>query len=142
MRAKEFSQPKKKVEDFSKHKKIFIDIFAKFLPIAMKEIGLDSLPKMHFEPHISDVDQPTFGVYENGSHVLHVALMNRHPNDILRTVAHELVHYKQDTNHELASDSGETGSPHENEAHAIAGIVMRHFNKQYPEYLDSKPITE
>jgi hypothetical protein len=68
--------------------------------------------------------------------------MNRHPNDILRTIAHELTHYKQDTEHQLDSESGRTGSPIENEAHATAGIVMRHFNKQYPEYLNSKPITE
>jgi Zn-dependent peptidase ImmA (M78 family) len=59
--------------------------------------------------------------------------MNRHPNDILRTIAHELVHYKQDTEHRLEPDSGTTGSPEENQANAVAGIVMRHFNKQYPE---------
>jgi hypothetical protein len=141
MRAKQFIIENKDL-GIQDHGKNFTEMFKKFLPIAMKYIELDSLPKMHFEPHITDVHQPTFGMYENGSHVLHVALLNRHPNDILRTVAHELVHYKQDTKHELGDDSGTTGSPHENEAHAIAGIVMRHFNKQYPEYLNSKPITE
>jgi hypothetical protein len=141
MRAKQFITEGKQIS-IQDHGKNFTEMFKKFLPIAMKYIKLDSLPKMHFEPHISDVDQPTFGMYENGNHVLHVALLNRHPNDILRTVAHELVHYKQDTQHELGDESGETGSPHENQAHAIAGVVMRHFNKQYPEYLSSKPITD
>jgi len=126
----------------SDHKDNFIEMFQKFLPIAMKYIGLKHLPKMKFEPHIHDDVQPTFGKYENGEHVLYVALMNRHPNDILRTIAHELTHYKQDTEHELVDDSGRTGSPHENQANAVAGIVMRHFNKEHPEYLDSKPITE
>ena len=130
------------IEDFAKHKKTFIDIFAKFLPIAMKDIGLDSLPKMKFISHVEDTDQPTFGMYENGSHILHVALMNRHPNDILRTVAHELVHYKQDLDNRLNDQSGETGSPEENQAHEIAGVIMRHFNKQYPEFLSSRPITD
>jgi FMN phosphatase YigB (HAD superfamily) len=124
------------------HKENFVEMFKKFLPVAMKYIKLDHLPTMKFEAHIHDDVQPTFGKYENGEHVLYVALMNRHPNDILRTIAHELTHYKQDTEHQLNSDSGRTGSPIENEAHAIAGIVMRHFNKQYPEYLSSKPITE
>jgi hypothetical protein len=119
-----------------------LEMFEKFLPIAMKYIGLSSLPEMKFEPTIGDVDQPTFGKYVNGSHVLHVALMNRHPNDILRTVAHELVHYKQDIENELHDGSGETGSPHENQAHSVAGVVMRHFNKQYPKYLSSRPITD
>jgi hypothetical protein len=130
------------VENLLAHKENFIDMFKKFLPIAMEYIKLSSLPEMKFTPHIHDTQQPTFGKYVNGEHVLYVALMNRHPNDILRTIAHELVHYKQDTEHRLEMDSGRTGSPEENQAHAIAGIVMRHFNKKYPKYLSSKPITE
>jgi FMN phosphatase YigB (HAD superfamily) len=129
------------IENIKHHKQNFLDMFEKFLPLAMKYIGLTSLPKIKFEAHIHDDVQPTFGKYENGEHVLYVALMNRHPNDILRTLAHELTHYRQDTEHELEHDSGKTGSPHENQANAIAGIVMRHFNKLYPEYLSSKPIT-
>ena len=37
-------------------------------------------------------------------------------------------------------DSGKTGSPEENQAHEIAGVIMRNFNKKYPEYLKSKPL--
>ena len=136
------TEPISEGKNLSDHKDNFLEMFEKFLPIAMKYIGLKNLPRMKFEAHIHDDVQPTFGKYENGEHVLYVGLMNRHPNDILRTVAHELTHYKQDTEHQLDSDSGRTGSPIENEAHAVAGIVMRHFNKQYPEYLSSKPITE
>jgi Zn-dependent peptidase ImmA (M78 family) len=134
MRAKEFTKAEENTQRF-------IEMFEKFLPIAMKYIKLESLPTMKFETQIGDTQQPTFGRYENGNHVLYVALMNRHPNDILRTIAHELVHYKQDTEHRLEPDSGTTGSPEENQANAVAGIVMRHFNKQYPEYMNSRPIT-
>jgi hypothetical protein len=129
------------VQNIKHHKQIFLEMFEKFLPLAMHHIGLTSLPKIKFEYHIHDAEQPTFGKYENGEHVLYVALINRHPNDILRTLAHELTHYKQDTEHQLVPDSGRTGSPEENEANAVAGIVLRHFNKQYPEYLSSEPIT-
>jgi hypothetical protein len=129
------------VQNIKHHKQIFLEMFEKFLPLAMYHIGLTSLPKIKFEYHIHDAEQPTFGKYENGEHVLYVALINRHPNDILRTLAHELTHYKQDTEHQLVPDSGRTGSPEENEANAVAGIVLRHFNKQYPEYLSSEPIT-
>jgi hypothetical protein len=141
MRAKQFIVESKKFS-IRQHGVVFKDMFEKFLPVAMENIKLNSLPEMKFSAHIHDTEQPTFGKYEDGSHRLHVALMNRHPNDILRTVAHELVHYKQDTNHELVDDSGATGSPHENQANALAGVVMRNFNKQYPEFLSSKPITE
>lgn len=126
--------------DHSDFNREFVDIFEKFLPLAMKIIGLDHLPKMVFEKTVGDADQPTFGKYVNDEQTLYVALANRHPNDILRTVAHELTHYRQDTEHQLDDRSGMTGSPIENEANAVAGVVMRTFNKKYPMYLKSKPI--
>lgn len=127
-------------ESTSPKTKQFVKMFEKFLPVAMKYIGLKSLPKIIFEKSVGDTSQPTFGKYVNGEHTLYVALANRHPNDILRTIAHELTHFRQDTENQLNSTSGETGSPIENEANSTAGIVMRHFNKMYPEYLSLKPI--
>ena len=56
--------------------------------------------------------------------------------DVLRTLAHELTHYKQYLKKQLNKDSGKTGSPQENEAHAKAGIIMRHFNKLYPNLIN------
>lgn len=133
MRAQEFTS-------IGESGKRFKEMFEKFLPLCMEILELDSLPKMIFGAHIKDTEQPTFGRYNNDEQTLEVALANRHPNDILRTIAHELQHYKQGTEHRLGPDSGETGSPIENEAHAMAGIVMRHFNKRYPEYLKDKPV--
>ena len=128
-------------QSMSDHKDNFMDMFKKFIPLAMHYIEIDSLPEMEFVALVQDEEQPTFGRFDNNKNKLTVALMNRHPNDILRTLAHELVHYKQSVEHELDNDSGRTGSPEENQAHQVAGIVMRHFNKQYPEFLKSKPIT-
>ena len=128
-------------QSMSAHKDNFMEMFQKFIPLAMHYIELDSLPEMEFVGMVQDEEQPTFGRFDNSENKLTVALMNRHPNDILRTLAHELVHYKQSVEHELNNDSGRTGSPEENQAHQVAGVVMRHFNKQYPEFLKSKPIT-
>jgi len=118
----------------------FVDMFKKFLPLAMEILEIDRLPKMNFEPEVQSGSQPSFGMYDNEDKILHVAILNRHPVDILRTVAHELVHYRQDIRNELNDNSGATGSPEENQAHEIAGVIMRHFNKQYPEFLRSRPI--
>lgn len=128
-----------RISEFNNPKKEFVEIFKKFLPLAMKIIGLKSLPKIVFEKEVYSPDQPTFGQYVNDEHILYVGLSNRHPNDILRTLAHELVHYKQDIEHKLNDMSGATGSPEENQANSVAGIVMRMFNKKYPEYLKVKP---
>jgi hypothetical protein len=130
------------VDSSGKNRKKFVRMFQDFLPLAMEVIGLDSLPEFEFDDYITSPDQPSFGMYVNHEKKMYVGLANRHPVDILRTIAHELVHYKQDTNHELNNESGRTGSPEENQAHQVAGVVMRHFNKQYPEYLRSKPVVE
>ncbi len=117
-----------------------VQMFKDFFPLAMQVLELDKLPEVHFEPELNTGRQPSFGMYVNGENVLYVALRNRHPVDILRTVAHELAHYRQDLRGELTDRSGETGSPQENQAHELAGIIMRHFNKKYPQYLRSKPL--
>jgi hypothetical protein len=121
-------------------KATFVDMFKKFLPLAMKILEIDRLPKMNFESEIDSGGQPSFGMYDNDEKILHVAILNRHPVDILRTVAHELVHFRQDIRNELNNESGVTGSPEENQAHEIAGVIMRHFNKRHPEFLRSQPI--
>ena len=117
-----------------------IEMFKDFFPVAMQVLKIDRLPQMRFEGEIDTGHQPSFGMYVNGDNILYVALRNRHPVDILRTVAHELVHFRQDIRGELNDRSGETGSPEENQAHELAGVIMRHFNKQHPKYLSSKPI--
>ena len=117
------------------------DMIAKALPVIMKHLKLETLPKIKLMKQIIDKEQPTFGKYDDKTNTVYLALDNRHPVDILRTFAHELVHYAQDTRHELNHDSGATGSPEENQAHAEAGIIMRHINKLYPEFMHSTNIT-
>jgi len=68
-------------------------------------------------------------------------MRNRHPIDIMRTLAHELVHYKQDVEHRIGPDSGETGSPIENEANALAGQIMRRFDHENPQLFALSAVT-
>jgi len=61
----------------------------------------------------------------------------RHPIDVLRTLAHELVHHKQrEAGQEL---NGEDGSNTENEANAKAGELMRKFRTLRPEIFNVGP---
>jgi len=117
-----------------------VDMIGKALPVIMKQLNLKTLPKIKIEKRINDKRQPTFGKYENTENTIYLALDNRHPVDILRTFAHEMVHYSQDLKHELDHTSGETGSPAENEAHAVAGVIMRHINKLHPEFMSADNI--
>jgi len=133
---------KKKMTKESKQQPDLPQLLKQFFPIAMKVLKLDHLPKIELEKHIEAHDgQATFGRFVNGEKTIYLAIMNRHPIDILRTLAHELAHYKQLVDNRLDADSGRTGSPEENEAHVKAGIIMRLFNKKYPETLNLAPIT-
>ena len=119
----------------------FMDIMTAFLPVAMKELDVDQLPKIKLVFNVPDTEQPTFGKFENDKNLIWLAIENRHPLDIVRTLAHELVHYKQHILGHLGPHSGDTGSPEENEAHAVAGVIMRHFNKANPQYFEQIPIS-
>jgi hypothetical protein len=118
----------------------FLQALQDFLPIAMQELGLKSLPKIKLEKIIPDDEQPTFGMLDNDNRTITIGLANRHVIDILRTLAHELVHWKQLTLDQLHDGSGETGSPEENQANEVAGVIMRHFNKKFPHYFHTKPL--
>ena len=111
-----------------------LDAMRKFLVIAKEEIGLDRLPKIHWswDDKIAP-DSPSFGRFTNDDKAIKIIMRNRHPIDIMRTLAHELVHYKQDVEHKIGPESGETGSPIENEANALAGQIMRRFDQENPE---------
>ena len=101
-------------EMFEKGKELtFIDALRDFLPLAIEHLKLESLPKIKLAKNLSDTHVPTFGRFENDSEEITVNIENRHPNDILRTLAHELVHYAQGTRGMLDDDSWHTGSPEE-----------------------------
>jgi pyrimidine deaminase RibD-like protein len=114
--------------------------FRDFLPIAMRELDIKQLPPIRLLKQVPADDQPTFGEFVNDENVVYLGISERHPVDILRTLAHELVHYKQNTEHQLAAGSGKTGSPEENQAHEVAGVVMRDFNRLHPEYFASQAV--
>lgn len=119
----------------------FMEMMSRFLPLAMQVLNITKLPKIKMSKHLeAEGGQPTFGRFVNDEVVIYLAIADRHPNDILRTLAHELVHFKQFLDHKLNQYSGTTGSPEENEAHAIAGVIMRHYNKKYPDTISSTPI--
>lgn len=59
--------------------------------------------------------------------------LNRHPTDVLRTLSHELVHLAQSQIKPLSAADGVTGSDVENEANALAGILMRLWNSRHLE---------
>ena len=117
-----------------------IDALRDFLPLAIKHLELKKLPKIKLVDEVETEHMPSFGKFSDDDRTIHLGIKNRHPNDILRTLAHELTHYAQGQRDELDADSGATGSPEEDQANAEAGVIMREFNQQFPQYMELKPI--
>jgi hypothetical protein len=71
------------------------------------------------------------GGYDPSSKEIFVATDKRLTADILRTIAHEMVHRKQEEKGFLKNidKDGSAGSKIENQANAIAGILMREYGK-------------
>jgi hypothetical protein len=103
----------------------------KFLPWVAEQLGIRQLPKIEL------LDRPmntSFGTYDADNNCLYLVTAGRHPIDVLRTLAHELTHHKQNLAGQLDINSGDTGTDEENEANANAGIIMRDFASANPEY--------
>jgi GNAT superfamily N-acetyltransferase len=111
------------------------NVIEEFIQDVAQTLHINNMPtiELHTTPEWSESEH-SFGRYEPDTHTLHVSLSNRHILDIMRTTAHELCHCKQNEISELPYDAGVTGSEWENEAHAVAGIVMRKFANAHPEY--------
>jgi hypothetical protein len=109
-----------------------------FIRYAADKIGLQTMPRIHIhnDPEWSEREK-SFGRFEPEAGDLHINMWNRHIMDVLRTAAHELAHARQHEIKSLGPDAGETGSDIENEAHAVAGIIMRHWAKMNPNMFES-----
>jgi Zn-dependent peptidase ImmA (M78 family) len=81
-------------------------------------------------------ENKSFGQYNPNTFEIKIIGYNRNLADTLRTLAHELIHHKQNIDGELNEKSGETGSDHENEANAFAGQLMREYGKKNPKIFE------
>jgi GNAT superfamily N-acetyltransferase len=109
-----------------------------FIDYAADRLGITQMPQieLHTDPEWSSQSH-SFGRYTPETHTLEVSLVNRHVMDILRTTAHELAHCRQNQDQALPDEAGETGSDWENQAHAVAGVIMRDWADRNPAMFES-----
>ena len=111
--------------DNSKGKVIgdFVNYVSEYLSVTKPKIKLIN-QEGYTQEHRS------FGGYMPSEQKILVVVHNRNMADILRTVAHEMVHHMQNLDNRLEPNSGEDGSPEENEANSLAGVIMRQFGRE------------
>jgi len=119
------------MKTFKSHinEELSMDDFVKF---ASGYLKLKDKPKIKFvqekEPDMSSA------CYKPSDKSMTILSKGRRFMDVARSTAHEMVHQQQ---HEKIGDSskldGSTGSPHEDEANAVAGRIIRKYGEENPE---------
>jgi len=111
-----------------------------FVKYAVKELNINTLPKVVVlsKDQQKAQEKSSFGSFDPNNNEIWIYIGNRNMADILRTLAHELVHHKQREDNRLEPGSGETGSEIENEANATAGVLLRDYGKNNKNIYESK----
>jgi hypothetical protein len=124
-------------KDFDSHLKSFIDF-------SCEKLGILEKPKLSYKEPDEQGEQPSFAAYSPSAKEVIIMTKNRHPMDVFRSVAHELVHHKQNEDGKLndVAKEGATGSPIEDEANYMAGRIMRWFGKANPHMFGKSHIIE
>ena len=113
----------------------FDSIVKQFVVFLKKELRLTiDIPFVFIDDVSFSKKNKAFGMMNIDDAVIYLSIINRHPVDILRTLAHEYVHYKQSIKGGLMKSH--PGSPAENEANAKAGEIMRKYGQLHPELFD------
>jgi Zn-dependent peptidase ImmA (M78 family) len=125
--------------------KDFHDTLERFVDYTCNELGIEKRPTLKYKSPEEQGEQPSFAAYSPSTKEVIIITKGRHLLDVMRSLAHELVHAKQDQDGLLGkniSQEGSTGSDIENDANAGAGIIMRHYGKANPHLFSLPPLTE
>jgi hypothetical protein len=116
------------------------DLIDKFSDFVCSKLSISSKPIIKRQ---TDNDK-SFGGYHPGEKTIYLVTKNRHPMDAFRTLAHEIVHYKQDLDGRIkdVAREGATGSPIEDEANYMAGRILRWWAKTNPGHFALGSLTE
>jgi hypothetical protein len=125
--------------------KIFIDqdidfdkaLIKEFVDFCLEYLGIQDETKL-LKVVLSSQKNPftTYAFFNLQSKIAAVYCKDRAILDCFRSLAHELVHYKQDIKGEISNDQVSVendGNEIENEANSIAGIIMRKFGRLHKE---------
>jgi len=123
------------------HKPSQTDIVRDFIKFVQKKIGFKRSPPIKLsrdKKRVHELKSMACVAFdgEKASHIW-IYIDNRNTADVLRSIAHELVHVKQKEALKGSREiDGSTGSEEENEANSVAGSMLRLYGQAKPEIYD------
>lgn len=114
----------------NKQKKLII---AKFVKYVLNQLGITNSFKVQL---VSDRDASfrTYAFYDPSTGVTKVYVKNRGLADILRSIAHEFIHHKQNQDNRLNTPHQDVGGDIEDEANSRAGSLVKQFGYDNPKF--------
>lgn len=103
-----------------------------FIQYCIQELGIETSPRIKIgDDHARAQEMRAMGAYYPYENEIWVLRGERVPADWYRTLAHELVHWRQ---RERGQDlNGSDGSEIENEANSMAAVILRQWGRAHEE---------
>jgi len=109
-----------------------------FIKFCNRILKIEDMPTMHL--HMIKKPEMTTGMYNHSNNTMHILVGKRLIVDVLRTIAHELTHRRQDetglldkhlANVDPMNEMGDIDTIYENEAYTLAGNIVKIFCRKY-----------
>ena len=109
------------------------DIVKEFVAFLVKKQGIN-LPYKIDLVYKRTPEFKTHAYYNPDSKKICVCVQGRQTADILRSIAHEMIHHKQNQDNKLTKNVKDIGGPIEDEANARAGSLVKKFGYDFPDF--------
>jgi hypothetical protein len=115
-----------------------LNVLIDFLKFCNSILKLENMPDIYL--HMIKKPEMTTGMYNRGDHIIHVLFGKRLLVDVMRTIAHELTHARQEetglldkhlANVDPMNEMGDIDTIYENEAYTLAGNIVKIFCRKY-----------
>lgn len=106
------------------------DKLNRFVKFVKDQLELDTIPVISIQNHRKDLKTTANYDYTKDEKIIKVCMKNRALVDVMRSIAHEMVHHKQYEQGRLKVQPPDIGGEIEDEANAKAGQYIKMFAKQ------------
>jgi hypothetical protein len=115
-----------------------LNVLIDFLKFCNSILKLEDMPDIYL--HMIKKPDMTTGMYDRSKHIIHVLFGKRLLVDVMRTIAHELTHARQEetglldkhlANVDPMDEMGDIDTVYENEAYTLAGNIVKIFCRKY-----------
>lgn len=106
------------------------DKLNRFVKFVKDQLELGTVPVISIQNHRKDLKTTANYDYTKDEKIIKVCMKNRALVDVMRSIAHEMVHHKQFEQGRLKVQPPDIGGEIEDEANAKAGQYIKMFAKQ------------